>query len=271
MLGGLRASFYRTGIAVALLAAAVVFSGSKIPAASAALIILMISGAIGFGAGDLALYHAYEKIGPRLAVLLCQCLAVPMAIITEWVWMGTTLAIGDLGCISVILLGVLLALAPKDNPHLPPKRLLAGLLLGCIAAIGQGGGAVLSRRAYEVLQTENLPIEPIAITFIRLGTGFLFLIVWVAVTRGMKPMETTTLRRSAPWLLVNAMAGPFLGVIAYQYALSVAPSGPVLAVVATTPIMVMPLTLALDGDRMTRRALFGSVLAVAGVIGLLAG
>jgi len=269
MLGGFRASFYRTAIAVLLLALAVTMTGADVGMVPLALIYLIVSGVIGFGLGDMSLYRAYERIGPRLAVLICQCVAVPIALFSEWIWIGTVVTGFELLFILLILAGVLLALAPRDNPHLPVKRLLAGLALGLVAAFGQGFGAVLSRRAYEALAQYELGVDPLAVTFLRLSSGFLFLIVYAAATRGLRGTDAIAVRRSAPWLMMNASAGPFFGVIAYQYALSIAPSGPVLAIVATTPIFVMPLTVIFDGDRPTARAIFGSMLAVGGVIGLL--
>jgi hypothetical protein len=50
---------------------------------------LFLSGVVGFGMGDLALYGAYCRIGPRLGVLLCLCLAAPLGALLEWVWLGT--------------------------------------------------------------------------------------------------------------------------------------------------------------------------------------
>src|SRR6187431_2221049 len=57
-----------------------------------------LSGVIGFGLGDMALFGALPRIGPRLAILLTQCLAAPIAALTEWVWLGTTLRSVDLAC-----------------------------------------------------------------------------------------------------------------------------------------------------------------------------
>jgi drug/metabolite transporter (DMT)-like permease len=42
----------------------------------------------------------------------------------------------------------------------------------------------------------------------------------------------------------------------------------VLPIVATTPLVLMPLAHFLDGDRITRRGVLGGVLAVVGVVGL---
>src|SRR6185369_15462164 len=51
--------------------------------------LLFISGCVGFGIGDLALFQAYPRIGTRRTMVLVQCLAAPIAALTEWIWLGT--------------------------------------------------------------------------------------------------------------------------------------------------------------------------------------
>jgi drug/metabolite transporter (DMT)-like permease len=70
------------------------------------------------------------------------------------------------------------------------------------------------------------------------------------------------------WLLANALAGPTLGVVCYQWALARHPVSQVLPVVAMVPLAVIPLAYWLEQERPTRRSLVGGVLAVAGVVGL---
>jgi uncharacterized membrane protein len=51
----------------------------------------ILSGAIGIGLGDLASFGALPLLGSRLTVLMAQCVATPIAMLTEWLWLGTTL------------------------------------------------------------------------------------------------------------------------------------------------------------------------------------
>ena len=70
----------------------------------------------------------------------------------------------------------------------------------------------------------------------------------------------------APWLLGAALFGPVIGVSCFQWALSSLQSGIVLAVVATTPIVMIPLAAWNEHDHPSRLALVGALLAVAGVV-----
>jgi drug/metabolite transporter (DMT)-like permease len=75
-------------------------------------------------------------------------------------------------------------------------------------------------------------------------------------------------KRAWPWVISNALCGPALGVAFYQWALAVAPTGVVLAIVATTPLAVIPFTMLLDGERPTARSLVGGAIAVFGAAAL---
>ncbi len=58
--------------------------------------------------------------------------------------------------------------------------------------------------------------------------------------------------------------GPALGVTCFQWAISIAPSGIVLPIVATTPVVTIPLAYWIDGDRPGKRSIIGGVIAVGG-------
>ena len=71
-----------------------------------------------------------------------------------------------------------------------------------------------------------------------------------------------------PWILANSLAGQTIGVSCMQWALETTPTGIVTAIIATTPIVMLPLARIFEGEKITARSLVGGVVAVAGVIGL---
>jgi drug/metabolite transporter (DMT)-like permease len=71
-----------------------------------------------------------------------------------------------------------------------------------------------------------------------------------------------------PWVLVNSLAGQTFGVSCMQWALESTPTGLVLAIIAITPIVVIPFAWAIEGERPTVHSLVGGLIAVGGVIGL---
>jgi len=267
-----------------------------------------ISGVIGFGLGDWGLFRALPILGTRLSLLMTQCLAAPMAIAAEWLWLGTTLSIAQLGSVFVILAGIALALAPKrEEAPIPAARarLIVGLLWGLVAAAGQAGGAVISRHAYALIEVAGTSVDGLTATYQRVLGGLLFTLLLLAFMRwhhGRRPEigiptalagaagkaagrnaprmssaaeEVALAANSRPltanaaaWVIANAVAGPVIGVSCFQWALETTPSGIVLPIVALTPLVVIPFALRFEGDRPSPRALAGGILAVAGAAAL---
>ncbi|MCL5096143.1 MAG: EamA family transporter [Candidatus Omnitrophica bacterium] len=54
----------------------------------------------------------------------------------------------------------------------------------------------------------------------------------------------------------------------YQWALKTTPTGVVLPIVATTPLVVIPFARFLEGDLLTPRSIIGGIVAVVGAAAL---
>lgn len=241
----------------------------------AAFPLLFLSGCIGFGVGDLALFQTYPRIGARRAMVLVQCLAAPFGAIIEWLWLGHAPTATQAGFGAIILVGVGVALLPRKTEAEPTRGLRAGIFFGTVAALGQGLGAVLSRKAYDVAANAGQVFHGIGdglnAAYQRMLGGIVVSAVFFACLKlAHRPDDTRRhdWPRAWPWLVANCLAGPTLGVTCYQWALISAPTNIVLPVVATTPLVVIPLAHFMEGDKITPRAILGSAIAVAGVIGL---
>ena len=239
-----------------------------------------LSGLIGMGLGDLGVYGALPLLGSRLTVLMTQCLAAPIAALGEWLWLDTRLTGAQLLWGLVVLAGVIVALLPS-RAH-PPQVALKpiGFLFGLLAAAGQGLGALVSRKgglvadaAGELSHNATFGLNA---AYHRILAGLVFTALWFLALRCLRklparpePDATPPARRRARmWILANGLAGPVLGVGCYQWALATTPSGIVLPIAATAPLLSIPIAFWLEGDRPTRRSLIGGVIAVAGCIAL---
>jgi drug/metabolite transporter (DMT)-like permease len=69
-------------------------------------------------------------------------------------------------------------------------------------------------------------------------------------------------------VLANALAGQTLGVTCMQWALKTTQAGVVAAIIATSPIVLLPMTRLVEGERIHAHSLAGALIAVGGVIGL---
>ncbi len=268
LLGGNQANFWRLCFAALLLAIYAHLLGTGLH--GRAFWIFFVSGCIGFGVGDAALFQALPRIGSRLSVLMVLCLSSPIAAITEWAWLGTQLTAQEVGCGLLVLAGVAVALAPGRRSETAGHPLTAGLLFGLIAAVCQALGAVMSRKAFAVAQGAGENTDGITAAYQRVLGGVLItaLLLWI-VKRSDSPVPSEgreRWRKAWPWVLLNGLSGPALGVSCYQWALKVAPTGIVLPIVAITPIVIIPFSRYVEGERPTVRSLLGGAVAVAGAV-----
>ena len=239
----------------------------------------LLSGVIGMGLGDLGTYAALPLLGSRLTVLMIQCLAAPIAALGEWLWLGTRLTTPQIAWGLVILGGIAFAIVPTKRS--PPRVRVRpiGFLFGFLAACGQGFGALVSRKGVDAAaaagEAAHNAVFGLNAAYIRILAGLVVAGVFLLVLRASgrlapaPPLRTAEERRRARrWMLANGFAGPVLGVGCYQWALATTPSGIVLPIAATAPLLAIPIAFRLEGDRPTRRSLIGGAIAVAGSIAL---
>lgn len=252
---------------------------------------LLLSGVVGMGLGDLASFGALPILGSRLTVLVTQCVAAPLAALFEYLWLGTALTARQMGWSSVILAGVVVALVPsRQNPPRVTVKAI-GFLWGLGAAAGQGFGAVLSRKAFEVAAQAGETLAGITGAYQRILGGLLItgaffaaqgaLARWregrmasaevlarkpVVAAAAVPPIDLGWRRYG--WIPLNALCGAVIGVSCYQWALFTTPSGLVLPIVATTPLVIVPLAFWIENERPTVRSLLGGAVAVVGAVGL---
>jgi drug/metabolite transporter (DMT)-like permease len=198
----------------------------------------------------------------------------------EWLWLGTRLNLAEIVCVVVILTGVVIALAPGDHLKIAPRRLWIGILASAIAALGGAFGAVLSRKAYFVAHAAGEHPDPGTTGYQRVvggavALGLVFLMVkWRHARRhgdDAQMLDSFSAREKFklwPWVLVNSLAGQTIGVSCMQWALENTPTGIVTAIIATTPIVMLPLARVFEGEKITARSLAGGIIAVGGVLGL---
>lgn len=242
----------------------------------------LLSGAVGLGLGDIAMFAAFRRVGARLTVLLTQCLAVPVAWLGEWAWLGHAPGVASAALAAVVVLGVAIALT-AGHPLAPAsgERRWVGVGFGVLSACGLAVAGVISRAGFAAADGA---LDGLSAAALRNAAGFaVMLVLWPAqpltlvlhrrllVARDGADAGTARLaaedapqwRAGLPWLLGSAVVGPCIGVATYQWALSQAEAGAVQAVIAVTPVLVMPLAWLLEGDRPKPAAVLGGVLAVA--------
>lgn len=276
MVGGIEANFWRLVVATVCLAGwAFGFGGGLGGVAFPA---FALSGLVGIGLGDVALYAALPRLGTRLTSLLLQCLTTAFAAAIEWLWLGTRLTAAELACCALILAGVSLALTPISPRALLRGRMGEGLAFVTFASLFNALGMVLSRKAYAVAALAGEQIDGGTAAFQRLAGGVVVAGLLLLVARRREVRAHVRQPQLAPavarekwrhawaWVVANGMLGMTLGVTFMQWALETTPAAIVSPIIAITPLLVIPLAWRFEGERPTARSLWGGVIAVAGSV-----
>jgi drug/metabolite transporter (DMT)-like permease len=215
-------------------------------------------------------------------LLIIQCFSAISAAVLEWLWLGTKLTATQAAACAIILVGVAVALAPGEHLNVPRARLTSGIVFGLLAAFGNGFGAVLSRKAYAIAALAKQNIDGATAAYQRLIGGLFVAGVCLLVVKRREVAAQVTdpapprvpelekWRRAWPWVLANGFAGQTLGVTCYQWALKTTPTGLVLAIVATAPLVVIPFARLFEHEPIAPRSVIGGVIAVTGAILLIA-
>jgi drug/metabolite transporter (DMT)-like permease len=264
-IGSLSLNLIRLVIAAGILSlAAWISRGRALPldATSHAWLWLGVSGLVGFTFGDLCLYRAYLLIGPRLGSLLMS-LAPPITAVIGWLVLGETLTPRDLLGMTLTVGGISWAIlersGPADAAGAASRHPIAGVALGFGGALGQAGGLVLSK-----LGMGSYPV--LAATQVRVFAGVAGYSLLFCALRWW-PRVRPALRdgRALGLATLGAFFGPFLGVSLSLLAVRETVAGVAASIMATSPVLLIPLVVVLRGERVRMGGVAGAVVAVAGV------
>ncbi|MCH9686449.1 MAG: DMT family transporter [Deltaproteobacteria bacterium] len=224
---------------------------------------LSISGLVGFTFGDLCLFRALVMIGPRLGSLLMS-FAPPFAAIIGWLVLGETLRLDQWFGMALTMGGVAWALSdrtPRGNgAPLDRRTLIIGVALGIGGALGQAGGLVLSKFGMA-------DYDPFAATQVRVLAGSVGFAVIFTVTRRWSRVRAAIRQRGAMLTTsAGAVFGPFLGVSLSLVAVQNTSAGVAASLMAISPVLVIPIVVLWQRERVGLGGVLGTVLAVMGVI-----
>jgi drug/metabolite transporter (DMT)-like permease len=231
----------------------------------------LISGAAGFGIGDIAVFLAYPRLGSHLTLLVVYCSAVFFAAAGDWAILGIGLHARQWAAVGLTLAGLVLALWPgRRSVSSAPGPEPAGILLAVCGGAGQGIGTVLSGRANGIAAALGMEVHGISQAFQRSIAGAAAAAAVLIVARRLWPgsaLPDSRRRETRPWawMAATAICGPVLGVSCYQWARLLIPSAMVVAVAATSSLLVIPLARVMENEKISPRGLIGSLLAVGGV------
>jgi drug/metabolite transporter (DMT)-like permease len=219
---------------------------------------LAVSGIIGLAIGDAALFICMVTLGPRIATLLLS-LAPPITALVAWIFLHEKLA-------PLSILGVMLTLAGiywvvmeehSDPVHGSKTK---GVFMGIIAAFGQGLGIIFAKKAM------SMELDALSATVLRIVPAMI--VLWTAaLLRGKiwQVFQALKNRQAAMATLGGSIFGPFLGIWLAIVAVKYTQAGVAATLLATVPILIIPLTMLVYKTRPSSRTVIGTLIAVTGV------
>ncbi|WP_370594286.1 EamA family transporter [Synechococcus sp. BSA11S] len=227
-----------------------------------ALMLLLASGVVGIALGDSLYFAALRRLGTRRTLTLeaggpALSLLGGALFLAEWPRWPQGLGVA-LICLSVALV------ARQPSPAggsaglpLPREGQRLGLMLALAALVCGSAGALLSRAA---LRDSALP--PLQSATLRLAAAAVVMLplLWRLPPPGLRPRP---LRRRWPLVLLATLLGTSGGIVLQQTALQHLPAGLAVALLATAPVLALPLA-GLEGDRPGFGGVVAALLALAG-------
>jgi drug/metabolite transporter (DMT)-like permease len=227
------------------------------------------SGIIGLAIGDLFLFRAYIILGPRIGLLFLS-LSPALTTLLAWIVLGETLSSVNIIGILLTLLGltwVVLESNPKretpraDKSLVPQKSYIIGIMAGLIAAVSQSFGMVLAKFGL----ADNF--SPLSANVIRMTSAFVALwIVTIIQGQVISTFQQAQDQKSGlGYILGGSFFGPLIGVSLSLFAIQNTDLGVASTIIALPPIFLLPIGHFVFKERISWRAVVGTVLAVAGV------
>jgi drug/metabolite transporter (DMT)-like permease len=229
------------------------------------LLYLGVSGVIGFVVGDAMLFESFLLIGPRLAMLLALLVPVFGALLA-FVFLGEKLLALEIVSILVTIGGVAWVVAEKTAPvpesaPKPPRKFTLGVWLAVGGAAGQAVGLLFSRWGLAG------GYSAISATLVRVGVAGLALVL-LGLSRGNLHSHLAKMkdRKALLEITAGALTGPVLGVTLSLVAIAHAHIGVASTLMSLTPVFLLPVSHFFFKEKITMRAVIGTMIALLGVV-----
>lgn len=226
------------------------------------LLFLSISGVIGLTLGDWFLFKSFKEIGPRISMLL-MALNPAIAAILAFIFLNERITLMGILGIFVTLSGIALVISEKPKSELSKFKITKlGILMGILAAFGQGIGLIFSKVAY---LSGN--IHSFTATFVRIFSAFIFLLP-VGLMRNKNENNISIIfkdKKTLRLVIIGSIIGPYLGITFSFLAVINTEVGVAATLMSTSPILILPLSIIFYKEKLTFRSIIGAFVAVIGI------
>jgi drug/metabolite transporter (DMT)-like permease len=200
-------------------------------------------------------------IGARLGIIIMAAVPVLSTILAFFFLNEIISYLGMFGMLLTItgILIVVLERKNSDENNFSINKL--GILYGFLGALGQATGLIFAKFAF---QGEEL--NGFAASFIRLFSASIIILPIAATFRRYKNPANIYSKDiySAKVILIGTVFGPVLGITGSLIAIAYAKVGIASTLMATMPIIMLPISRFYFKEKLDWKAIWGAIIAVAG-------
>lgn len=241
-------------------------------------LLLGASGIVGLTLGDAALFRAFVILGARRVSLLTALAPVFVALLAAWL-LGERIGVVGIAGMVLTLAGVAWVVLDRSHGGEAVRGSVGeGVALGVCAALGQAGGAILSKAGLGQIGAHSAfgafafggeapqVVTPLLGTLLRMLVGTAGLLLFTIPTGRLRSTaDVVRDRTTLGWALGGAFFGPSLGVWLSLVAFAHTEAAVAQTLLALATVLVLPASRFLTGEKANPRAWVGAALAVAGV------
>ena len=213
--------------------------------------------------GDSLLFFSFVLIGPRIGLLVTM-LAPVFGALLAWQFLGEVLRPLEVAAIALTLAGVAWVVAERTEGQsrlasVPAYRRAVLLALG--SAVAQSLHLVLVKEGL----SDGFPAISAALIRMTVAT----IVLWSAAFVSRKALPTLHYLRADPraaWIIaVGTLIGPFMGIWLSLIAVQAERVGVAATLMSLTPVLSLPVMRLVFRERISRQAVLGTFVALAGV------
>src|SRR4030042_1873979 len=223
---------------------------------------LSLSGIIGLVVGDGSLLKAFEKIGPRLSMLI-YALSPAMAALLAFFYLDEILSFWGIIGMFVTIFGIgIVVFQRSGNGKSRAQICWSGILFALLGALGQAVGLIFAKQAF------NLGgINGFVATLFRVTGSLIILYPFAVLTGRFKSpiVKFKKEKRAFVLTITGSFFSTYLGITLSLIAIAYTYIGVAATIMATVPIILLPLSKFYYKEKLSKISIIGAFLAVGGI------
>ncbi|GAB4286006.1 MAG: DMT family transporter [Ignavibacteriaceae bacterium] len=259
--GSLQININRMILASVMLFLIVLLGGINYSVSEQQLSYLVLSGIAGLVLGDSFLFKAFQLIGARISMVLMS-LVPAISTLLAFLFLGELISLTGAAGIVITVTGVLIVVTERKKANQAVEDInIRGIIYGILGAAGQASGLILAKFAFA-----ESSLNGFTASFIRLSASSVIIFTGAVILRRYKnPLFLFRQNRQAlKAMLAGTLFGPVLGITLSLIAIANTKVGIASTLMALVPVIMLPMVRYHYKQKLSRRAVTGAIIAVAG-------